>query len=47
MLTVTQPSPSIDETLLVEKDSTQLLIPPSDSKIYISISIELFMEYFF
>jgi hypothetical protein len=31
MVTVTQASPSIDQALLLEKDSTQLLIPPSVS----------------
>jgi len=31
MVTVTQASPSIDPALSIEKDSTQLLIPPSVS----------------
>jgi hypothetical protein len=31
MVTVTQASPSIDQALSIEKDSTQLLLPPSVS----------------
>jgi len=31
MVTVTQASPSVDQALLVEKDSTQLLLPSSVS----------------